>query len=279
MRTWFIVSLILHAAMGWFLYGKLIPPPKVPLDTTLTLNLVQLAPLPKPQQIEAPKQEAPEPAEPEAPKQEAPRPPKPEVPKPEPPQKVEAPKPKPKEPEPPKPKEPVTRKTASPLDQLLAKVKEQRDKREREEEKAKPTPTPRSLAQSVPTVKPLNLPSPRVAQSDTPRKTDQSQGPVAIDIPEGMLQYNYYFSAIGNTLRRNWTVPQLPRVDQYLAVVELTILRDGRVLRFGFIQRSGNRLFDQSVEEAIQISKFPPFAADYRGNSMTVTVRFRPESA
>ena len=258
MRTWLIVSLILHAAAGWLLYNRLALPPKTPLDATLTLNLVQLAPLPKPRQAEAPKQEAPQPAEPE-------------VPKPEPPQKAEAPKPK--------PKEPVTRKTASPLDKLLAKVKEQRNKREQNEKKEKPTPTPRSLAQSVPTVKPLNLPSTQVAQNRTSRKDDRPQGPVAIDIPEGMLQYNYYFSAIGNTLRRNWTVPQLPRVDQYLAVVELTILRDGRVLRFGFIQRSGNRLFDQSVENAIQVSKFPPFAADYRESSMTVTVRFRPENA
>jgi len=265
MRTWLIVSLILHAVAGWLLYDRLALPPKVPLDTSLTINLVQLAPLPKPQQAEAPKQEAPQPAEPE-------------VPKPEPPQKAEAPKPKPKEPEPPKPKEPVTRKTASPLDKLLAKVKEQRDKREKNEEKVKPTPTPRPLAQSVPTVKPLNLPTTQVAQSNTSRKDDRPQGPVAIDIPEGMFQYNYYFSAIGNTLRRNWTVPQLPRVDQYLAIVELTILRDGRVLRFGFVQRSGNRLFDQSVQEAIQMSKFPPFAADYRESSMTVTVRFRPEN-
>jgi protein TonB len=266
MKTWLIVSLILHAAAGWLLYNRLALPPQVPRDTTLTLNLVQLAPLPQPRQAEAPKQEAPQPAEPE-------------IPKPEPPQKIEAPKPKPKEPEPPKPKEPVTRKTASPLHTLLAKVKEQRDKREQDEKKEKPTPTPRSLAQSVPTIKPLDLSSTQVAQNKPSRKDDRPQGPVAIDIPEGMLQYNYYFSAIGNTLRRNWTVPQLPRVDRYLAVVELTILRDGRVLRFGFIQRSGNRLFDQSVENAIQVSKFPPFAADYRESSMTVTVRFRPESA
>ncbi len=272
MRTWLIVSLMFHALAGWLLYDRLALPPKVPLDPSLTINLVQLAPLPKPQQAEVPKEEAAKPAEPEAPKPEPP--PEPEVRKPEPPPKVEAPKP-----EPPKPREPVTRKTASPLDKLLAKVKEQRDRREKNEEKAKPTPTPRPLAQSVPTVKPLNLPTTQVAQNKTSRKDDRPQGPVAIDIPEGMFQYNYYFSAIGNTLRRNWAVPQLPRVDQYLAIVELTILRDGRVLRFRFIQRSGNRLFDQSVEEAIQVSKFPPFAADYRESSMTVTVRFRPENA
>jgi len=274
MKTWLIVSLIFHAVAGWLLYDRLALPPKVPLDTSLTINLVQLAPLAKPQQVEAPKEEAAQPPQPEPQKEEAPPPPEPEAPKPEPPPKVEAPKP-----EPPKPREPVTRKTASPLDKLLAKVKEQRNKREQNEEKAKPTPTPRSLAQSIPTVKPLNLPTTQVAQNSNTRNDNRPQGPVAIDIPEGMFQYNYYFSAIGNTLRRNWTVPQLPRVDQYLAVVELTILRDGRVLRFGFIQRSGNRLFDQSVEEAIQVSKFPPFAADYRESSMTVTVRFRPENA
>jgi len=233
MKFCLIVSLLMHVGFGWFLYIKLLMPPRIPLDTPIVLNLV---------------------ARPE-PVVEAPPPPPPKVEPPKPPQ--EAPKPE------------VVRRTASPLEKLLDKVRQQRQKRDRPE----PTPTPFRIA-AVPTVAPVKVPT--VKSVPTPRVAERDSGPVLVEAPAGAYRYDYYLSVIRNTLRRNWTVPQVPDLHRCITVVEMTLSRDGRVIGYRIRNGSGNRFFDQSVEDAIKASNFPQFADDYQDNQMTVTVRFRP---
>ena len=162
MKFWIVVSLLAHTALGWLLYDRMMMPPKVPLDTSLMVNLVQIAP-PPPRVQPAKQPEAPKPEKAEQ-------------------VKAEPPKPKPEKPEP-----VVSKKTASPLEKLLAKVKKQKEKRDRNDSREKPTPTPRSLVQSVPTIKPLAIPTVQVAQADS-RQQDDQRSPVAIDIPQGLYK-------------------------------------------------------------------------------------------
>ncbi len=235
MRTWLVVSMLMHSAFGWFLYAKLLMPPRIPLATPIVLNLI---------------------AAPEPPKA-APKPPPPVV------------QPKVEPQEAPRPKVVKSTKPPSPLERLLDKVKRQRRKRDRVE----PTPTPLRIA-AVPTVPPEEVPVAK--RIPTPRAEKQDVGPVHVEGPAGAYRYDYYLGVIRNTLRRNWTVPQVPNLEKCMTVVEMTLSRDGRVLGHQVRSSSGNRFFDQSVEDAIRASTFPQFADDYKDSRMTVTVRFRP---
>lgn len=229
-------------------------------DEFISVSLVPIAPQ-KPKKASAPEPPKPEPepaAEPEPPPK-----PEPEV-KPEP------------EPEPePEPK--VVKKSASDLRKMLAQalLKKRTPRRE-----PTPTKTPRRRSEAVPTVAPIRVPTSRPRQVSQPKPArpaagDSSDAPVTIEGPAG--RYDFYLSAIRNTLWRNWTVPQLPGVQKYSMIVRITIGKNGRVSDYNVRQRSGNTFFDQSILDAITTSRFPQFPDDYKDSGMTVTVRFRPE--
>jgi len=168
-----------------------------------------------------------------------------------------------------KPKVVKNTKPPSPLQKLLDKIKRQRRKRDTIE----PTPTPVRIA-AVPTVAPMEELKPRKQPTPLVRKRDN--GPVSVQLPAGAYKYDYYLGVIRNTLRRNWSVPQLPQLESLRTEVEMTLSRDGRVVGYRVRSSSGNRFYDQSVTDAIRASTFPQFADDYKENQMTVTVRFRP---
>jgi len=231
--------MLLHTGAGLFLYRLFLQPPRIPPDAPIVLNLVALAE-PKPAQAPKPAPKQVEPAQPPA------QPPKPEA---------------------------VVKNPASDLKKLLAKkLREHREKRD--QNRVVPTPTPMRLVDRVPTVRPVEVPAPKT--SPKPKSQADATGPVSVELPGG-YRYDYYLSAIRNTLWRNWTVPQIPNLQRCMTTVEITLVRDGRVLSHRIQRKSVSPFFDQSVQDAIRASKFPPFPEDHEGEAMTVTVRFRPD--
>lgn len=72
-----------------------------------------------------------------------------------------------------------------------------------------------------------------------------------------------------------WSVP--PQSKGLQAIVFLTIDRSGRIEQLRFVQRSGNVLFDESLQRAIKHAEpLPPLPADYAGPSLEAELRFRP---
>jgi len=89
------------------------------------------------------------------------------------------------------------------------------------------------------------------------------------------IRLHAYQTLIQEKVRNAWSVP--PQSKGLQAVVFLTIDRAGHVEQLRFIQRSGNALFDDSLQRAIkQAEPLPPLPEDYAGRSIDAELRFRP---
>jgi len=72
-----------------------------------------------------------------------------------------------------------------------------------------------------------------------------------------------------------WSVP--PQSQGLQATVFLTIDRAGRIEQLRFVHRSGNALFDESLQRALKHAEpLPPLPADYAGALLEAELRFRP---
>jgi colicin import membrane protein len=84
--------------------------------------------------------------------------------------------------------------------------------------------------------------------------------------------FDEYFLHVHDKIWQNWVFPG-PGARGLVAVVSITVMRDGRARINGFEKSSGNPVFDQSVLRAIgKASPFdrPPF-------EMEIGVRFSPD--
>lgn len=91
----------------------------------------------------------------------------------------------------------------------------------------------------------------------------------------GGIRLRNYQTLVQEKVRNAWSVP--PQSKGLQAIVFLTIDRAGHVEQFRFIQRSGNTLFDESLQRAIkQAEPLPPLPEDYAGRSLEAELRFRP---
>jgi len=89
------------------------------------------------------------------------------------------------------------------------------------------------------------------------------------------IRLRAYQTLIQEKVRNAWSVP--PRSKGLQAVVFLTIDRAGHVEQLRFIQRSGNALFDESLQRAIkQAEPLPPLPENFAGHSLDAELRFRP---
>jgi colicin import membrane protein len=82
---------------------------------------------------------------------------------------------------------------------------------------------------------------------------------------------NDYYMRVQDRIWQNWVFPDTGS-DDMLAVVSITVMRDGRVKVNGFEKSSGNPLFDRSALRAIEKAsplEPPPF-------EMEIGVRFTP---
>jgi|1185.fasta_scaffold42558_2 TonB family protein len=72
-----------------------------------------------------------------------------------------------------------------------------------------------------------------------------------------------------------WVVMSDLTADEGIAVVKVTISRDGQVMRAVIIERSGQRQLDLSVQNALdKVKKLPPFPAEVKDAQRSFTIEF-----
>jgi len=89
------------------------------------------------------------------------------------------------------------------------------------------------------------------------------------------IRLRTYQELIRQKITNAWSIP--PQSKGLQAVVFLALDRTGRVAQLHFVQRSGNVLFDESLQRAIkQAEPLPPLPEDYAGQFLEAELRFRP---
>jgi len=72
-----------------------------------------------------------------------------------------------------------------------------------------------------------------------------------------------------------WVVMSDLTIEQGMAVVKVTIARDGHVIRAVISERSGERQLDLSVQNALdKVKKLPPFPAEVKDAQRSFTIEF-----
>lgn len=89
-----------------------------------------------------------------------------------------------------------------------------------------------------------------------------------------------YHAAIFGRLQQFWSLPEyMQKNPDLVAVVVITISRDGQIANVFFEERSGDRVFDQFVAKTIEAaSPLPAIPAAMKKQRYEVGLRFRPES-
>lgn len=107
----------------------------------------------------------------------------------------------------------------------------------------------------------------------TSKPVQRQQSSANISAMEGR-----FLSAVRNRLHSFWTLPEYKNWDpNILAVVVITINRDGRILNHYFEKRSGDRTFDQFVTKTIQeANPLPPIPPVMKLQRREIGLRFRP---
>ncbi|MFZ5811767.1 MAG: energy transducer TonB, partial [Thermodesulfobacteriota bacterium] len=68
-----------------------------------------------------------------------------------------------------------------------------------------------------------------------------------------------YAQIVNRIIKQNWRFPQMAANDNLLAVVELQIGKDGRILQYQLVQSSGRPNFDASALKAVaETESLPP---------------------
>ena len=93
----------------------------------------------------------------------------------------------------------------------------------------------------------------------------------------GQAVMNAYQGHMLNKLRQNWALPNYLQGKGYRATIRIFINSRGQVVRKSFIRTSGNDMFDNNVESAVdQANPFMPPPAEMAGglSSQGVDVNF-----
>jgi TonB family protein len=87
-----------------------------------------------------------------------------------------------------------------------------------------------------------------------------------------------YYTSIFNAIRQHWAIPDFLKTQQLEAVLVVVIRRDGKIESMQFEKRSGQPLFDESVERAVRkADPLPPFPEVYAPPKEEIALRFRPQ--
>jgi outer membrane biosynthesis protein TonB len=121
---------------------------------------------------------------------------------------------------------------------------------------------------------------PRSKEAPDPERNGSEKGSVsgtATSAEEG----DEYFSAAHDAIQENYVVPSVinERERMYLTATVLAYIGpQGQILKHEFLKKSGNAVFDQALEFAIQRTKLPPppagMARELRDTG--VTLNFKP---
>lgn len=92
------------------------------------------------------------------------------------------------------------------------------------------------------------------------------------------LAFQLYYDQVWEKIKSNWVLPTflIKGAKSLEAIVVIKIARDGHIVEKQFEKKSGNGLFDQSVEEALNKSDpLPPLPPGYTQPYHEIGIRFR----
>ncbi len=94
------------------------------------------------------------------------------------------------------------------------------------------------------------------------------------------LIQNQYYAAVINRLHAYWAVPEsLLRKTNLLAVVVITVRKNGEIADMFFESRSGDRVFDQFVQKTLKAAApLPPIPPALKKQRLELGLRFKPGS-
>lgn len=126
-------------------------------------------------------------------------------------------------------------------------------------------------------LKPVKRQSTKPEATSSPTTTSSASSGIA---GSSSLISSRYNSAIASRLLQFWSLPEFMQKDTMLnAVVVITIKKNGEIANMFFESKSGNRVFDQFVNKAIEAATpLPPIPPAMEKQSYEIGLRFRPGS-
>ncbi|MDD5434382.1 MAG: energy transducer TonB [Nitrospira sp.] len=106
------------------------------------------------------------------------------------------------------------------------------------------------------------------------RLTSPFSGTAGPAVDGADFKYDYYLGLIRNKVDSRWNQPVIYSQIKK-AVVEFTILRNGKIDSIKISETSGDYYFDQTAVRAVSVSNpFPPLPKGYKENSLRVRYKF-----
>lgn len=96
---------------------------------------------------------------------------------------------------------------------------------------------------------------------------------IRVDHPD--FHFLYYLNLIRYRIQENWRPPQSSARPDTKAMVRFHIARNGAIKQVALEHPSGNFLFDQSAQRAVQlIQRFPPLPEEFQEEELVVHLEF-----
>lgn len=267
-------AVLLHGGLAGFLLlspatpRSLAAPADAPMIVALAEPVIEESPAPSPepmpQEAAAPSPEPIPAVEPPPPEPTPAEPPPPEPAPPEPPPPEPAP-PEPAPPEPPPP-EPVQEEPPPPEPEPLP-----------EPAPEPPPPPPQPQPQPAPRPPPAPRPTrPRPATATEAAPAAASAAATAPARPAAGPPPSY-LQALAAALERHKRYPEAARTRRAtgVALLQFTVMRDGRVAHWRIARSAGDGDLDRAVEAMIQAARLPAMPPGMEGDSLAITVPVR----
>ena len=125
----------------------------------------------------------------------------------------------------------------------------------------------------------MQTPAKTVTRPQKSTPTTRSSGTRQIGGSSNLIQAQYH-AAIFGRLQQFWSLPEyMQKNPDLIAIVVITIDRNGQIANVLFEERSGDRVFDQFVAKTIEAaSPLPAIPAAMKKQRYEIGLRFRPES-
>ena len=97
---------------------------------------------------------------------------------------------------------------------------------------------------------------------------------------QASMRFQVYYTKLWEQVRGKWILSEARVADTrgLMAVVVMTLRKDGSLIKAQLEKSSGNRAFDESCLAAVQrAAPYPPFPSGLRDRRMEVGVRFRAD--
>ena len=177
-----------------------------------------------------------------------------------------------------------------------------------EEKEPKPEPKPKPEEQPEPKPKPEEKPEPKPKEKTKPKKKlvtknvlkgkeevrkkieerekeiqkkfvepEEFMNQEKATVETKDFEFPWYGDLVASKVYGSWVQPSKVTVGDapLQAVIAFRVFKDGRATIMDVRSSSGKRLMDESASQAIEDAQpFPPFPADWKGDSIDVTVTF-----